>query len=163
MSRITISWPLAGEEEKIQALLMQDGLHLNGGDWRGFERTWLTARSEGRIVACICYHPGVPIARLDFLTIDSSVQGIPRVRVVRAILEAAFAIAALNGASFVTGVVPSYMPDYGEFLAKRGGRQINEGWLYIASLSDVLKRRNEVHGRIKANNDHNGHANAGRD
>lgn len=154
-----IEWATDDDAESIQILLAESGLHLVGGNWTGLGRTWLVARSPDGIVACIAYAPGRPFARLDFLTISKEVAGLSKARLVRDILEAAFAVAALHGSSFVTGVVPYDLPDYGEFLAKRGGKQINEGWLFCAGLNDVLTRRSEIHGRrIKNNINHNGHA-----
>jgi hypothetical protein len=158
-----IEWANDGDAEAIQALLQSDGLFLQGGDWTGLGRTWLVARDDTGIRACIAYHPGRPFARLDFLSIDKEVVGLPKARLVRDILEAAMAVCALHGSSFVTGVVPFYLEEYGAFLAKRGGKQINEGWLYCASLTDVLRKRVEVNGRVKINNNHNGNANPGRD
>jgi hypothetical protein len=160
---MNIEWARDSDAEAIMALLASDGLFLQGGNWTGLGKTWLVARTEHGIIACIAYHPGRPFARLDFLSIDKEVHGLSKVRVVRAILEAAFAVCALHGSSFVTGVVPYYLADYGEFLAKRGGKQINEGWLFMASLSDVLKRRNEVHGRLKNHNHNNRNPDRGRE
>lgn len=158
-----IEWAKDSDAETIRAMLATDGLNLIGGDWTGIGKTWLVARGKEGLLACIAYHPGRPFARLDFLTIDREVKGLSKVRVVRAILEAAFAICALHGASFVTGVVPYDLEDYGTFLAKRGGQQINEGWLFVASLSDVIERRNEVNGRRKDNDDNDRHADGGRE
>ena len=155
---ITVCWANDTEAERIQELLRADGLFLEGGNWTGLGGTWLTARENDKIVACIAYHPGRPFARVDFLSIDKDVEGLSKARVVRSILEAAFAVCALHGSSFVTGVVPYYLPEYAEFLRKRGGRQINEGFLFVASLSDVLKRRNEIYGRLENHKHHDGHA-----
>lgn len=155
-----VGWAKDEDADQIKALLAADGLFLEGGDWRGIGKTWLTVREGTKILACIAYHPGIPFARLDYLSIDRDVTGLSKVRVVRSILEAAFAVCALHGSSFVSGVVPYDLPDYAEFLRKRGGQQINEGFIFVASLSDVLKRRNEVYGRIQNHNDDEGRANS---
>jgi len=153
-----VEWAKDSDAATIQSLLATDGLHLEGGDWRGIGKTWLVVRDGEKILACIAYHPGIPFARLDYLSIDRDVTGLSKARVVRSILEAAFAVCALHGSSFVSGVVPYDLPDYAEFLRKRGGQQINEGFIFVASLSDVLKRRNEVYGRLKNNHDDEGRA-----
>ncbi|TXH54693.1 MAG: hypothetical protein E6Q97_10300 [Desulfurellales bacterium] len=155
---MNVGWARDEEAGQIQALLAADGLFLEGGDWRGLGKTWLCVRDGEKILACIAYHPGIPFARLDYLSIDRDVAGLSKARVVRSILEAAFAVCALHGSSFVSGVVPYDLPDYAEFLRKRGGQQINEGFIFVASLSDVLKRRNEVYGRLKNNHDDEGRA-----
>jgi len=161
---MTISWATDADAQAIQAMLQTDGLSLVGGDWTGLGKTWLVARDRDGIIACIAYHPGRPIARLDFLSIDKEVVGLSKVRLVRDILEAALAVCALHGSSFVAGVVPYYLEEYGAFLAKRGGKQINEGWLFCASVTDALAKRTEVDGRrIKNNHDTDGHAHTGRD
>lgn len=161
---MTIQWAKDSDAEAIQALLQTDGLSLVGGDWTGIGRTWLVAREKDGIKACIAYHPGIPIARLDFLAIDKEVTGLSKARLVRDILEAALAVCALHGSSFVAGVVPFYLEEYGAFLAKRGGKQINEGWLFCASVTDALQKRTEVHGRrIKNHDNANGNAHTGRD
>lgn len=159
-----IEWATDNDALAIQELMRADGLFMHGGNWTGLGRTWLVARDDEGVKACMAYHPGRPFARLDFLSIDKSVTDKQRVRVVRDILEAAFAVSALHGSSFVTGLVPYYLPDYGEFLAKRGGQKMNEGWLFMAALSDVIERRNEANGRrFKNHNDDNGHADGGRE
>lgn len=158
METPAIRWAVSGDANDIEALLAAEGLVLQGADWSGCERSWLVAPGASSLRACIMYSPGRPIARLDFLSIDKDVTGLSRVRVVRGILEAAFAVCALHGASFVTGIVPFMMPEYAEFLSKRGGKAINEGWLFTASLTDILRRRNEINGRIKNHTNHNGYA-----
>lgn len=154
-----IEWANDADAEAISLMLADSGLNLIGGNWTGLGQTWLVARDDSGIRACIAYHRGIPFSRLDFLTIDRELSGLSKVRVVRDILEAAFAISALHGASFVTGVVPYDLPEYGEFLAKRGGQKVNDGWLFMAALSDVIQRRNKIDGRRKNHNNHNGHAN----
>jgi hypothetical protein len=161
---MTIEWAKDSDARTIQALLQSDGLTLLGGDWTGLGRTWLLARERDGIKACIAYHPGRPIARLDFLAIDKEVTGLSKARLVRDILEAALAVCALHGSSFVAGVVPYYLEEYGAFLSKRGGQRINDGWLFCASVTDALVKRTEVHGRrIKNHNHDNGHPDTGRD
>lgn len=159
-----IGWARDDEAEQIQALLGQDGLFLKGGNWQGIGRTWLVAREGERVVACVAVHNGIPLARLDFMAIDNGIRGLSKARLVAAILEAAFAVVALNGASFVSGMVSYLEPDFGEVIAKRGGTVLNEGQLYIAPLAQVLEDRNRFNGRRFEKHDHDdGDTDAGGD
>jgi hypothetical protein len=133
---------------------------IEGGNWTCLGQTWLVHRQGERISACIAYHPGRPFARLDFLCLQADLPDLSKVRVVRDILEAALAVCALHGSSFVTGVVPYDLPEYGQFLEKRGGKHVNEGWIFMAPLADALERRNKIDGRRKNNANDNGHADA---
>lgn len=157
-----IGWARDDEAEQIQALLGQDGLFLKGGSWEGIGRTWLVYRSPGgSVIACIAVHNGIPLARLDFMSIDNGITGLSKARLVARILEAAFAVVALNGASFVSGMISYLEPDFGEFVAKRGGTILNEGQLYICPVEKALKDANGR--RIKADDDHHGDTNTGGD
>lgn len=157
--KIKIDWAKDEDAAAIQALLAEDGVDLRGGMWVGIGRTWLVARAGENVLGCVAYHPGRPIARLDFLSVRPEVRGLSKVRLVRDILDAGFAVAALHGASFVTGAVSYTDVAFGTFLTKHGGRAVNEGWLYVAALGEVLKDRNKVHGRRKNDIDHDSHAN----
>lgn len=143
-----IGWAQDSDAARIQALLAQDGLNLNGGDWTGLGQTWLVSRDKaGAVQACMAVHHGRPVSRIDFLAVDHAITGLSRARIVKAILESAMAIMAMRGASFATGVVPHYLPDYGDVIASYGGKVLNEGWLFIGALSEVLGKIN--HGRRK--------------
>lgn len=155
-----IGWARDDEGERIRALLLQDGLNLEGGDWTGLAQTWLVARDKaGTVQACIAVHPGRPVGRLDFLAIEWSLKGLSRVKAYKAIMESAVAVLAARGASFVAGVVPYYLPDYGEFVGTYGCKQLNEGWLFIGAVNEVLDKIN--HGRrIKKHHNDHSHADA---
>lgn len=153
---MTIQWASDKDGDAIKALLQQEGLYLEGGNWTGLGKTWLVSKDKSQVQACIAYHPGRPFARLDFLSISQKLGKLSKVRVLRDIIEAALAVSALHGSSFVTGVVPYYLPEYGEILAKRGGKSVNEGWIFMAPLVGVLERQNRVNGWRKINTDHNG-------
>lgn len=147
-----IGWASDADAARIQQLLAQDGLTLVGGQWVGLGRTWLVARDEaGTVQACIALHPGRPIGRADFLSVDRDIEGLSRVRLVKAIIEASMAILGAQGSSFATGLVSYTMPDFGDVLGSYGGRQLNEGWLYIAALNEVLGKIE--HGRRTKNDD----------
>lgn len=149
---MNIAWATDRDAARIKALLLQDGLNLEGGDWTGLGQTWLVARDDADTVqACMAVHHGRPVARIDFLSVDHALKGLSRARAVKAILETAMAVMAARGASFATGVVPHYLPDYGDVIASYGGKVLNEGWLFIGALSEVLGKIN--HGRRKQNDD----------
>lgn len=155
-----IGWARDDEGQRIRALLLQDGLNLEGGDWTGLAQTWLVARDRaGTVQACIAVHPGRPVGRLDFLAIEWALKGLSRVKAYKAIMESAVAVLGARGASFVAGVVPYYLPEYGEVVASYGCRQLNEGWLFIGAVNEVLDKIN--HGRRQQkHHDDNGHADA---
>lgn len=141
-----IGWAQDSDAERIRHLLLQDGLNLVGGQWVGLGQTWLVARDEnGTVQACVALHPGRPIGRADFLSVEWAIKGLSRVKIVKAMIEASMAVLAAQGSSFATGLVSYTMPDFGDVLESYGGRRLNEGWLYIAALNEVLDKI--THGR----------------
>ena len=155
-----LGWATDADAERIKHLLLQDGLNLQGGQWVGLGQTWLVARDEaGTVQACIALHPGRPIGRADFLSVDWDIKGLSRVRLVKAIIEASMAILGAQGSSFATGLVSYTMPDFGDVLGSYGGKQLNEGWMYIAALNEVLGKIE--HGRrTEIDDKHAGRANS---
>lgn len=153
-----IGWATDADGPRIRALLLQDGLDLEGGQWVGLGRTWLVARDEaGTVQACIALHPGRPIGRADFLSVEWGIKGLSRVRIVKSMIEASMAILGAQGSSFATGLVSYTMPDFGDVLSTYGGKQLNEGWMYIAALNEVLGKIE--HGRrTKIDDEHAGRA-----
>lgn len=155
-----IRWAKDNDALHVQSLLLDSGIVLENADWTGIGRTWLLVESNDKPVACLAYHPGRPLARLDFLCVAKNLENLSKGRVVRSILDAAFAVCALHGSSFVSGVIPYDMPEWGDVVVRRGGKVVNEGWMYIGPVSGVVERRNEIDGRRKINNDDDSHKNA---
>lgn len=155
-----IGWATDADGPRIRALLLQDGLSLEGGQWVGLGQTWLVARDAGGTVqACIAVHHGRPIGRADFLSVEWAIKGLSRVKIVKAMIEASMAVLAAQGSSFATGLVSYTMPDFGDVLESYGGRRLNEGWMYIAALNEVLDK--VTHGRrTKIDDNDDGHANS---
>lgn len=155
-----IGWASDGDADRIKHLLLQDGLDLAGGQWVGLGRTWLVARDDDGVVqACVAVHPGRPVGRVDFLSVEWAIKGLSRVRLVKAMIEVAMGILGAQGSSFATGLVSYTMPDFGDVLASYGGKQMNEGWMYIAALNEVLDKI-ENGRRTKIDDEHAGRANS---
>lgn len=149
---MNIGWAKDTDADRIRHLLVQDGLNLQGGNWTGLAATWLVARdASGAVQACIAVHPGRPIGRADFLSVEWDIKGLSRVKLVKAMIEASMAVLAAQGSSFATGLVSYTMPDFGEVLESYGGRRLNEGWMYIAALNEVLDKI--THGRRQQDHD----------
>lgn len=87
--------------------LVKDLIHRNAGaawdwmDWSSISQNWLIAEYEGTPCGCIMFSPGVPVARVDMLSVDPTLPRKVRALAARDLAYDAWDRCARGGAQAV--------------------------------------------------------------
>lgn len=90
-----------------EGLVIRDLLRLNAGaawdwlDWNGLSDNWLLAEVGGVPKGCIMLSRGIPVARVDMLSVDPSLPKRRRAVIARDLAYRAWALCAEAGASAI--------------------------------------------------------------
>ena len=115
-----------------QLAVASEKWEIEGLDWN-FSPTpyWLIAEYDGKAVGCMQVCPGVPIARIEFLCVPTSLPRMLKARVVKAIVLQGVATCKELKAQFVTGIIHDGMEGFGRVMARRGGYKWFRGDCYL--------------------------------
>lgn len=118
------------EAPRIRFLCVEDAGYgyLADADWSDLGSYWLVARDrDDEIVGCIQAIHGLPMARLDYLAIDSILEIRERARVAHALIHRSLALMRAGGASVCISGVAQEQLDWLRQVGKRGGTVVCSG------------------------------------
>ena len=115
---------LAEDHEGARVGELVEGMlvHVNMGeiDWSRVFPNWIVAEVGQKIVGAIQISLGVPIARMENLSLDKELTGSLKAKVVKALMLQGLATLRKSGAQIITGMVPFSCKKYRKVLEKRG-------------------------------------------
>ncbi len=124
-----------GDGERIHELLRGMGFTIDGLDWASVANYWLVAETEGRIVGCVQFIAGKPVAWAELLAYDPALGHVMRAKVVKALVENVIGAAGMFGATAVMGSVPFELKSYKKIIKRRGGVMVASGNLFAKRLT----------------------------
>ncbi len=119
---IEIAWPEDGEA--ISKLARECGFELEGMDWSRLGSHWLVCKWRGEIVGAIQILLGLPIGRLEILSIASQLGVVQRSLVIRELVIAGLAAHRQYGAQSVAGTMSE---QFTKILERRNGVVVDRG------------------------------------
>lgn len=120
--------------ERIHELLQGMGFSIDGVDWSTVGSYWLIAEVEDRVVGCIQFIAGKPVAWVELLAYDQSLGHVMQAKVVKALVENAVGAAGMFGAGALMGSIPFEMKSYKRVVKRRGGVMVSSGNIFAKRL-----------------------------
>lgn len=111
----------------IHRLVTDSGFAVEDIDWSVVYPYWLVAEQNGDVVGCIQVCIGVPIGRLEMLSVRADLSHMLRAAIVKSLLLAGAATLKKAGAQMVSGMIPFEMKSYKRLLQRRGCVSIGVG------------------------------------
>lgn len=106
-----------------------------GLNWSEVYPYWLVAEKEGKIIGCLNVAPSKPVGRLDFLSLDESLNPHTRSKAVRGLILQGIATLMAGGSTASVSIVPFELKTYKKILKKHfGAIVIGQGNMIIKRL-----------------------------
>ena len=103
-------------------------------NWTTVDQNWLVAEVDGKLQGAIQVYFGTPVARLESLVVDQSLDGMVKARLVRDLGAAAIALCKQLGAGAVRAFVPFNHANIKKNYKKRGWQVMNQGNMLLKVL-----------------------------
>lgn len=113
--------------DAIHRLVTDAGFAVDGIDWGVVYPYWLVAEQDAEVIGCIQVCIGIPIGRLEMLSVSRDLSHPLRAIVVKSLLLAGAATLKKAGAQMVSGMIPFEMKSYKRLLQRRGCVSIGVG------------------------------------
>lgn len=130
-----IRWALPHEGPVVQAILLNRNVDLaRQVNWLLPLGPYWLLYCDPHPVGCINVNPGMPVGRLEWLTV---IKELPKKKYAIAIRDLCYAgMASLQrtGSQAVAGYVSTHYPEWKRVIERRGLKPIEEGTLYMGGL-----------------------------
>ena len=100
-------------------------------DWSQVYPSWLVASIDDVVVGCVQVLPGIPLGRLEFLSVDMNLDREIRREIARKMALAGMESLKAQGGQGAAATVPYDRTGFHDLVEELGGSDINEGWIMV--------------------------------
>lgn len=130
-----IRWALPHEGPVVQAILLNQNVDLaHQVNWLLPIGPYWLLYCDPQPIGCINVNPGMPVGRLEWLTVIKEVSNRQRAVTIRDLCYAGMASLQRTGSQAVAGYVSGVYPQWKRVIERRGLKPIEEGTLYMGGL-----------------------------
>jgi hypothetical protein len=124
------------DSQVVQWLVSQTGMYpyLDELDWSNIHPFWLLAIHNGKPVGTVQMLHGLPVGRVEFLSIDKRLNKTLRAKVAHALVHTSLGFLRQMGCQAEANVAVDPDWDWMNILHRRGGVAVAQGFLVIKRL-----------------------------
>lgn len=130
-----IRWALPHEGLVVQSILLNQNVDLaHQVNWNLPIGPYWLLYCDPHPIGCINVNPGMPVGRLEWLTVIKEVSNRQRAVTIRDLCYAGMASLQRTGSQAVAGYVSTMYPEWKRVIERRGLKPIEDGTLYMGGL-----------------------------
>ena len=122
-----------GVAPEVERLSKSNHFEFEGWDidWSQVYPSWLVAFIGGEMVGCVQVLPGIPLGRLEFLSVNMDLKREIRREIAKKLDLAGLATLKSQGSQGAAATIPFDRPGFRDLVESLGGTDINEGWIVV--------------------------------